>query len=48
MLVLFLYCHAARGAQFVVEQGLPFLRKPFTMREIAGKVGDVLDSSAER
>ena len=46
--VLFLCGGSARGAQFVVEQGLPFLRKPFTMCEIAGKVREVLDSCMEK
>ena len=43
-----LFICGARGAQFVVEQGLPFLRKPFTMCEIAGKVREVLDSRIEK
>ncbi len=46
--VLFMCGGSARGAQFVVEQGLPFLRKPFTMCEIAGKVREVLDSRIEK
>jgi len=39
---------SAKGAQFVVEQGLPFLRKPFTMCKIAWKVREVLDSRIGR
>src|SRR5438270_13620380 len=31
--VLFLCGESARGARCVVEQGLPFLRKPFTMSD---------------
>ena len=46
--VLFMCGGSARGAQFVIEQGLPFLRKPFTMCEIAGKVREVLDSRIEK
>jgi len=46
--VLFMCCESARGAQLVVEQGLPYLRKPFTMCEIAGKVREVLDSRMGR
>jgi two-component system cell cycle sensor histidine kinase/response regulator CckA len=46
--VLFMRCDSARDAQFVVEQGLPFLRKPFTMCDIAGKVREVLDSRIEK
>ena len=48
MPVLFMCDGSARGAQFVVEQGLPFLSKPFTMCEIAGKVREVLDSRIGR
>jgi hypothetical protein len=36
------------GAKLVLEQGLPFLRKPFTMAEIAGKVRSVLDVPVEK
>ena len=42
--VLFMCDASAKSAQFVLEQGLPFLRKPFIMYEIAGKVREVLDS----
>lgn len=46
--VLFMCGDSARGAQFIMEQGLPYLRKPFTMCEIAGKVRQVLDFRIER
>jgi CheY-like chemotaxis protein len=46
--VLFMTVDSARGAEFVFEQGLPFLRKPFTMSDIAGKVREVLDSRIEK
>src|SRR5579864_3226743 len=36
--VLFMCGGSASGAQLVWEQGLPFLMKPFTMSDIAGKV----------
>jgi hypothetical protein len=39
---------SARGARLVVEQGRPFLKKPFTMAEIASKVRDVLDAPREK
>ncbi len=45
---LFMCDGSAKGAQFVVEQGLPFLRKPFTMCKIAWKVREVLDSRIGR
>jgi two-component system cell cycle sensor histidine kinase/response regulator CckA len=41
--VLFLCCEPAKGRQPDLEPGT-FLRKPFTMSEIAGKVREVLDS----
>lgn len=41
--VLFLCCESAKGGQSAVEQEY-FLKKPFTMCEIAGKVREVLDS----
>lgn len=46
--VLFMCGGSAPGAQFVVERGLPFLRKPFTMAEIASKVRDTLDAPREK
>lgn len=41
--VLFMCGDSARGAQIVLEQGLPSLQKPFTMSDIAGRVREVLD-----
>lgn len=29
-----------------IEKGAPFLRKPFTLQQLAGKVREVLDDSA--
>ena len=46
--VLFMLGDSGMGAKFVLEQGLPFLRKPFTMGQIAGKVRSVLDVPAEK
>ena len=46
--VLFMCDDSARGAQFVVEQGRPFLKKPFTMAQIASKVRDILDAPREK
>ena len=46
--VLFMCDDSTRGAQYVVEQGLPFLKKPFTMAEIASKVRDILDAPREK
>jgi DNA-binding response OmpR family regulator len=46
--VLFMCDDSARGARLVVEQGRPFLKKPFTMAEIASKVRDVLDAPREK
>jgi DNA-binding response OmpR family regulator len=46
--VLFMCGESGMGAKFVLEQGLPFLRKPFTMAEIAGKVRSVLDVQVEK
>lgn len=34
--------------KFLLEQGLPFLRKPFTMAELAGKVRSTLDVPLEK
>ena len=36
------------GAKLILEQRLPFLRKPFTMAEIAGKVRSALDVPVEK
>lgn len=46
--VLFLWWESARNSQFVIRQGLPFLKKPFTMYQIAGKVREVLNSHAAK
>ena len=46
--VLFMCGDSGMGAKFVLEQGLPFLKKPFTMAEIAGKVRSALDVPAEK
>ena len=46
--VLFMCGDSGMGAKLVLEQGLPFLRKPFTMAEIAGKVRSVLDVPVEK
>ena len=46
--VLFMCGDTGLGARIVVEQGLPFLRKPFTMAEIAGKVRSALDVPVEK
>ena len=46
--VLFMCGDAGVGAKLVREQGVPFLRKPFTMAEIAGKVRSALDVPAEK
>ena len=46
--VLFICDDSARGAQFVVAQGRPFLKKPFTMAGIASKVRDILDAPLEK
>jgi DNA-binding response OmpR family regulator len=46
--VLFLCGDSGLGARIVIEQGFPFLRKPFTMAEIAGKVRSALDVPAEK
>ena len=41
--VLFMCGDSGMGAKFILEQGVPFLRKPFTMAEIAGRVRLALD-----
>ena len=46
--VLFMSSDSGVRTRFVLEQGLPFLRKPFTMAEIAGKVRSTLDVPAEK
>ncbi len=46
--VLFMCGDTGMGAKFVLEQGLPYLRKPFTMAEIAGKVRSILDVPVEK
>ena len=46
--VLFMCGDFGMGAKFVLEQGLPFLKKPFTMAEIAGKVRSALDVPVEK
>jgi DNA-binding response OmpR family regulator len=46
--VLFMCDDSARGAQFVVAHGCPFLKKPFTMGGIASKVRDILDIPSEK
>lgn len=46
--VLFMCGDSGMGAKLVIQQGLPFLRKPFTMAEIAGKVRSALDVPAEK
>jgi len=48
LLVLFMCGDSGMGAKFVLEQGLPYLRKPFTMAEIAGKVRAILDVPVEK
>jgi len=45
--VLFMCADTVRGAPFVVGKGSQFLKKPFTMWEIAGRVRETLDSSVE-
>jgi len=46
--VLFLSYESARRADSGIEPGLPSLTKPFTMREIAGKVREVLDARVKK
>ena len=46
--VLFMCGDSGLGTRIVIEQGLPFLRKPFTMAQIAGKVRSVLDVPVEK
>jgi|SRR5579859_5746655 len=46
--VLFMCDDCGIAAKFVVEQGKPFLRKPFTMAEIAGRVRSALDVPVEK
>src|SRR6266481_456048 len=46
--VLFMCGDSGVGAKLVLDQGLPFLRKPFTMAQIAGKVRSALDVPAEK
>jgi two-component system, cell cycle sensor histidine kinase and response regulator CckA len=45
--VLFMCDDCGGGAKFVLEQRVPFLRKPFTMAEIAGRVRSALDLPVE-
>ena len=45
--VLFLCRQSGPGYQLVVKSQLPFIKKPFTMHEIAGKVREVLDSGVK-
>ncbi len=46
--VLFMCGDHGSAARVVIQQGLPFLRKPFTMAEIAGKVRSALDVPVEK
>ena len=46
--VLFMCGDTGMGAKLILEQRLPFLRKPFTMAEIAGKVRSALDLPVEK
>ena len=42
--VLLLRSDTAMGAKLVTDPGMTFLKKPFTMADIAGKVREILES----
>jgi len=46
--VLFLCAESGLASRMIVERKLPFLKKPFTMYDIASKVREVLDARRDK